>query len=371
VLAVICLVLECLTPNGLLTSRLVAEVLDLTNNVELRHVRRDFDNSDSPSAVAYTPFGDLILVALQGNNQIVAIDSAGLLPVDTDGTTGSTLTSPAVLALDLSTGLAPQGLLLDAVSNRLFSQDFMGRSITARDAAPLLLENRTSLPLIATTSAVANELLSPQVLLGKQIFYNAADPRMSADSYISCATCHLDGGHDGRVWDFTGRGEGLRRTTDLRGRSGTGHGNVHWSGNFDEIQDFEHDIRGPFGGSGFIDVTPQQFAARHPSPASGKTGLSPELDALAVYVTSLSPSHLPRSPSRNINGTLTAAALRGQTVFSTQQCASCHSGEMLTNSSQGPIDSHALSNIGTHSTLSGSRLGQSLSGIDIGGSLFC
>ena len=30
------------------------------------------------------------------------------------------------------------------------------------------------------------------------------------DGYLSCATCHLDGGHDGRVWDFTGRGEGLR-----------------------------------------------------------------------------------------------------------------------------------------------------------------
>ena len=83
---------------------------------------------------------------------------------------------------------------------------------------------------------------------------------MSADSYISCASCHVDGGHDGRVWDFTGRGEGLRRTTDLRGRSGVGHGNVHWSGNFDEIQDFEHDIRGPFGGIGFLGLTPQQFS---------------------------------------------------------------------------------------------------------------
>jgi hypothetical protein len=119
----------------------------------------------------------------------------------------------------------------------------------------------------------------------------------------------VDGGHDGRVWDFTGRGEGLRRTTDLRGRTGMGHGAVHWSGNFDEIQDFEHDIRGPFGGTGFLNLSQQQFAAQHPSPASGKTGLSTDLDALAAYVSSLTPAHTPRSPARNANGTSTAGLL--------------------------------------------------------------
>jgi cytochrome c peroxidase len=82
----------------------------------------------------------------------------------------------------------------------------MGRTVTVRDAAPLLVENRTTLPLLATTGTVSSEPLAADVLLGKRIFYNAADPRMSADSYISCATCHVDGGHDGRVWDFTGRG---------------------------------------------------------------------------------------------------------------------------------------------------------------------
>ncbi len=35
--------------------------------------------------------------------------------------------------------------------------------------------------------------------LGKQIFYDATDPRMNEDGYLSCASCHLDGGQDGRV----------------------------------------------------------------------------------------------------------------------------------------------------------------------------
>jgi mono/diheme cytochrome c family protein len=131
---------------------------------------------------------------------------------------------------------------------------------------------------------------------------------------------------------------------------------VHWSGNFDEIQDFEHDIRGPFGGTGFLNVSPQQFAAQHPSPASGKTGLSADLDALAAYVSSLAPSHTPRSPTRNTNGTFTEAAVRGQLVFTAQNCASCHSGTAFTNST--------LANVGTQSAISGLRLGQPLTGID-------
>jgi Concanavalin A-like lectin/glucanases superfamily/Immunoglobulin domain len=135
-----------------------------------------------------------------------------------------------------------------------------------------------------------------------------------------------------------------------------GHGAVHWSGNFDEIQDFEHDIRGPFGGTGFLNLSPQQFTAQHPSPASGKTGLSGDLDALAAYVSSLTPDHTPRSPSRNANGTFTDAAVRGQAVFAAQNCASCHSGASFTNGT--------LVDVGTQSSLSGSRLGMTLPGID-------
>ncbi len=338
------------------TVRSVITFLDLVNNIEVRHARRDFDNSDSPTSVVYTPTGDTLLVTLQGNNTLVGLDALNLAPLNAPSVNGSMVTQPAVLTLEVGTGLAPQGVLADPVSQRILTQNFMGRSVTILDAQPLLGENRTSLPLLATTDTVSTELLSPQVLQGKLIFYNAADPRMSADSYISCATCHVDGGHDGRVWDFTGRGEGLRRTTDLRGRSGMGHGAVHWSGNFDEIQDFEHDIRGPFGGTGFLNLSPQQFAQLHPGPATGKTGLSEDLDALSAYVASLHPVHTPRSPNRNANGTFTAEATAGAAVFTAQNCASCHSGESLTNS--------ALVNIGSQSGLSGSRLGQILPGID-------
>jgi len=350
--------------------RAVVSLIDLGSNQEIRNTRRDFDNSDSPSALTFTPHGDTLLVALQGNNRVVGVDMLNLPPVIAPEATGSTETSPAVISLELETGLAPQGVLLDPVANRLFSHDFMGRSVSVRDAAPLLLENRTTLPAIATTATVDVELLTPEVLLGKRIFYNAADARMSADSYISCASCHIDGGHDGRVWDFSGRGEGLRRTTDLRGRGGLAHGNVHWSGNFDEIQDFEHDIRARFGGSGFLALTPQDFALLHPSPASGKSGLNADLDALAAYVSSLTAEHVPRSPARSPDGSLTAAGASGRSIFQAQGCVSCHAGVNLTASALSPVDAPALADVGSRvhhadeAWFSGRRLGEPLTGID-------
>jgi YVTN family beta-propeller protein len=339
------------------TVRAVISFLDLTQNAEIPHSRRDFDNSDSPSAVTYTPLGDTLLITHQGNNRVVGLDALNAAPLTTQVTTGSTETSPAVITLEAGTGLAPQGVLVDAVSGRMFTGDFMGRSVTVREASPLLRENRTTMPLVTVTDCVSSEPLPPAVLQGKRHFYNAADPRMSADSYLSCASCHLDGGHDGRVWDFTGRGEGLRRTTDLRGRGGMSHGAVHWSGNFDEIQDFEHDVRSAFGGTGFLNLTPAEFAAQHPNPASVKAGLSAGLDALAAYVASLGPEHTPRSPHRNAGGTFTAAAVRGQAVFQSLHCAVCHRGTPLTNG--------LLTSVGTQSLLSGSRLGSLLPGIDV------
>ena len=89
------------------------------------------------------------------------------------------------------------------------------------------------------------------MLLGKQLFYDARDTRLARDRYMSCASCHNDGGHDGRVWDLTSLGEGLRNTISLRGRAGA-PGRLHWSDNFDEVQDFEGQIRTLAGGTGLM-----------------------------------------------------------------------------------------------------------------------
>ncbi|MCY1502983.1 Ricin-type beta-trefoil lectin domain-like protein [compost metagenome] len=145
---------------------------------------------------------------------------------------------------------------------------------------------------------------------------------MSKDNYISCASCHADGGDDGMVWDFTQRGEGLRRTISLQGRRGTSHGKLHWTANFDEVQDFENDIRNEFGGTGFLSNA--DWTATQAPLGAPKAGKSAQLDDLAVYLGSL--NKYMRSPARAADGSLSVDAVRGQTVFNTAQCATCHTG---------------------------------------------
>src|SRR5262249_28453050 len=152
------------------------------------------------------------------------------------------------------------------------------------------------------------------------------------EGYVSCASCHFDGGQDGRVWDFTDRGEGFRNTTTLNGKAGMGQGLVHWSGNFDEIQDFEHDIRGRtvdgvrtgFGGIGFMTDAAFNEGTRNQPLGDPKAGLSPELDDLAAYLTSLNETQ--ESPFRDEDGTLSASAERGREHFQALGCQSCHTG---------------------------------------------
>jgi len=302
--------------------------------------RFDIDNSDSPSALWVSPLDDYLLVALQGNNQVMIVD---LL----DGST----------VVRMGVGAAPQGLCYDPASGKLFIKNFLDRTVTIYQFDEFLSRGRLPSGKLAEPSTVSTEALSPEVLEGKQIFYHAGDERMALEGYISCATCHLDGGHDGQVWDFTDRGEGLRNTTDLRGRRGMGHGTVHWSGNFDELQDFEHDIRGAFGGTGFLSDAEFNQGTRNQPLGDPKAGLDPDLDALAAYVSSL--QTYPASPHRQADGSLTAAAERGRAIFERQDCISCHAGTDMTDSASG-----LRHDVGTLRPTSGQRLGQPLDGID-------
>jgi mono/diheme cytochrome c family protein len=203
------------------------------------------------------------------------------------------------------------------------------------------------------------------VLFGKQLFYNAnvgprdhdGENRINTDGYLTCASCHLEGHADQRVWDFTQAGEGLRNTVSLLGRRGTGHGRVHWTANFDEIQDFEHPIRDLFGGTGLMDDAEFDTGTRNTPLGDRKAGLSVELDALAAYVASL--DRVNPSPRRNPDSTLTADALAGKALFQSLNCVSCHAGPDFTDSA-----SDFLHDVGTIRPSSGGRLGAPLTGLD-------
>ena len=325
------------------TVRTMLMVLDLENGTELRDQRIDFDNADSPSGLAISDNGQYLFAALQGKNSVAILG----LNEDSEFTGSQSL---------VISGLATQGLCFDGERNTLFAKNYTERTVTA-----LNLDSGVVSPGKTTVPTVADESFSAEELAGLQIFYDAfnglqetnPEGKMSVEGYISCATCHLDGGHDGRTWDFTGRGEGIRNNISLRGRGGTRFGNVHWSANFDEIHDFEHDIRNAFGGSGLM--TDSQFASADTPLGSPKAGLSQDLDNLAAYVARLGKESLPRSPLRNQSGSLSASARAGLRVFDDADCRSCHSGSAMTDGQ--------MHDVGTLRSHSGQRLGGELNGI--------
>lgn len=319
------------------TVRPIVSQIDLASDQEDLSARMDLNDADFPFATAVSQYGDLVFVAIQGTNNIDVRDAYS----------GETVAG-------FSTGLAPQGLELDS-NGRLYVQNFLSRSMSVFDVSTILDGSDNTAQNLGTISLVNNELLASQVLQGKQIFYNANDRRMNLEGYLSCASCHLDGGQDGRVWDFTDRGEGFRNTATLRGRGGTAQGPVHWTGNFDEIHDFENDIRNAFGGTGFMSAA--DFNATANPLGAPKAGLSPELDALAAYVGSL--SAVPPSPYRQSDGQLTAQGEAGKAIFDSLNCSSCHSGAQMTDSAL-----NVFHDVGTIQPHSGQRIGSTLTGFD-------
>ncbi|MBL8327360.1 MAG: DUF1929 domain-containing protein [Rubrivivax sp.] len=321
------------------TVRAVSSRVVIASRSEDLSRRIDHDNASVASAAVFDPRGNLLFVALETSREVAVVNAHS---------------GQQLMRIDV--GRAPQGLAIAPDGLTLFVNNFMDRSVSAHDLRPLytgLLDT----PLLGTMAAIGAERLTPAVLLGKQFFYDAADIRLSRDKYISCASCHNDGGHDGRVWDFKQFGEGLRNTTSLRGRAGA-HGLLHWSGNFDEVQDFEQQIRQLAGGTGLMSDAQFNTGTRSQPLGDRKAGVSADLDALAAYVASLDSFDF--SPLRPADGSYSAQAERGRQVFTEQYCINCHIWPTFTGSAAAPA-----AVIGTIKRSSGERLGGPLTGIDV------
>ena len=293
-----------------------------------------FDNRDRVGAIAWTPRGDRLLVAHIGAQVIDILDpvrsariggwqgvGTGLDGIQTDGATAWVLATwdRQIIAYDLQAG---------------------------NDQIEL-----------SRTDLLQTEPLPPEVLAGGRLFHAAGDPRMSQDAYLSCASCHPDGGGDGRTWDFTDRGEGLRNTLPLWAMPPDGP--FHWTANFDELQDFENDIRLHQGGAGFLSAA--DWSATQDTLGAAKAGLSPDLDALAAWMQTLA-DETPRSPWRAADGSPTGSGARGAATFDRLGCPDCHPAPRYTDAAWTP-DGPLLHDVGTLTAASGQRMGAPLTGL--------
>jgi YVTN family beta-propeller protein len=321
------------------TVRAISSRIDLLASAEDYARRIDHDNSSVASAAIYDALGVYLYVALETSREVAVVDAHG---------------GHELFRIDV--GRAPQGLALSPDGKRLYVSNFMDRTVGVYDLSELQRTGQWTAPAVATLASVGTERLNATVLAGKRLFYDARDTRLARDRYLSCASCHNDGGQDGRVWDLTGMGEGLRNTISLRGPAAA-QGRLHWTANFDEVQDFEAQIRSLSGGTGLMTDAAFNTGTRSQPLGDPKAGLSADLDALAAYVASL--NEFAPSPNRTSSGALTAEGTAGRAVFKRENCAACHSGTAFTNSS-----TNTLQDVGTIKPSSGQRLGGPLTGLD-------
>lgn len=324
--------------------RAVTAYVELPAGAELFTSRKQFDNRGQASAAVFSPRGDYLYVATRGPQTVERVD------VFSGDNAGNLFT----------VGYAPEGLALSADGRYLFVDASLSRELVVYDTAVFDAPG----PALARLAIPSAEPLAPAVLRGKQLFNDSEDDRLSKDNYIACAHCHLDGESDLQVWDFTERGEGLRKTAALLGHAGTGDGPIHWSANFDEVQDFENDIRGGFGGAGLMDDADWQAGSHSQTLGDPKAGLSADLDALAAYLATLTEE--PPSPFRGPLGELPPEAELGRQLFESVElaCTTCHKGPRLTDSQWVDPGVPLLHDVGTIGPGSGQRMGMPLTGLD-------
>ncbi len=244
-----------------------------------------------PLAVAVSPDGRTLYVANAGSNDLSVID---------------TVTGRA--RAHLETRRNPRGLALAPDGRRLFVDNVLDGTLDIFDTQ--------SLTRVATLT-LTQIPLAANVLAGKRLFNSALAP-MSAEHWLSCATCHLDGGADGRTW--AGFPDGPRNTPALFGARDTLP--LHWSGNLDEFQDTEHTIRAIQGGAGLITGQP------YPTQGRPNAGRSAALDALAAYLATLAQAPSPYAPA---SADEAAAAQRGRYSFQRWGCSVCHPAALYTD----------------------------------------
>ncbi len=198
--------------------------------------------------------------------------------------------------------------------------------------------------------------------------------RLSSEGWQNCASCHFGGLTDGNIWQF---GSGPRKSVPLNGTLNPHNPDdqrmLNYSAIFDEVQDFEANIRNVSGPGNLPNTTPPLLDPNHglifgaddinDAPAAvppllnlanagrpqhtltlpgADRGPWPALDALKEWV---------RFGVRTPNGPLTTAELTtgggsatggssaatidaGRVLFFRAGCQSCHGGGKWTNSTK-------------------------------------
>jgi hypothetical protein len=245
----------------------------------------------------FAPDGTSSTVSLQGTvlPVDVAVDSATGVPVVVHAATANTpemvmpLSSVAVDATPCQFQTVPSGL------SAKVSPPGQLVAIEAGDAGSFFVQTREPSTLWRSDGRTLVLSTESHADVGHAIFHADANG-------LACASCHPEGGEDGRVWQFTPLGP--RRTPSLRGGI-IATAPFHWDGDLATLSGLMNEV----------------FVRRMQGPALA----SDQVDALSRWLDAI-----PALPA--VAGDVASVA-RGRALFVDPQtgCATCHAGALLTN----------------------------------------
>jgi YVTN family beta-propeller protein len=271
---------------------------------------------------------------------VVASAANILVKVVLDANGTPTINAPAAAGqagniIRIPTGQKPIGVAISPDDKRAYVANEVSRDLTVVN-----LDTNEVITTVSTAALPTPGTLEATVQYGKAIFYSSASVnlptlgpvipagRLSSEGWSGCVSCHANGFTDQVVWIF---GAGPRRSVPLHSTFNPQNPNdqkiLNYSAIFDEVQDFENNIRGVSGGLGLITladgVTQDPVLNAFALP---NTGRSAPLDALATFIAR--GIRAPISPARRI----TPFSREGQEIqlgrklFVAAGCVDCHAG---------------------------------------------
>jgi YVTN family beta-propeller protein len=304
-----------------------------------------------PWAMAFKNQRDEGYVVSAASNHLVkvAVDPAsGAATVQSDPADGTRV-------LQIKVGKNPRGIVINSTDTRAYVHNFISRDVSVVD----LTKARED--VVATLTSAAQPAAGTQaesVHIGKELYntsigeFDAAPGttspivgRMSNKGWGSCAACHTPKGlTDNVVWIFpSGPKRTIPQHTDFDQTVAARNVQraLNWSGERDEEEDFELNIRAVSGGQGLIVLAdgvtqePNVVNLRQaPTAELLSSGSRNQLQVRGVPAWDALKSYIQfgvRAPLSPLPAT-DAQVVAGRALFTSANCQSCHGGALWTSS---------------------------------------
>jgi YVTN family beta-propeller protein len=297
------------------------------------------------------------------------VDAVGKLgfSVDADTTRFIDLNDPTnPLTSGANAGKNPQGIAINSTGTVAYVVNFVSRNVSVVNlSSDAVTATMQSSDLPAPGSQGETNLVGAEMFFSSRGNFdtipgtNSLRDRLSSEGWQSCASCHFKGLTDGVIWQFAaGPRKSVPLNSSFNPHNRTQQRVLNYSAIFDEIEDFEANIRnvsGPgnlaapingnsldpnhgllIGDTGDLNVAPGTVNAFTVASGNrpqvtvtlpGSANKVPALTALREWVRNA--VRTPNAPSTDPllpGAPLASDIAQGRSLFLTAGCADCHGG---------------------------------------------